>query len=73
VRLALSSILIALALMSAAGCQACLDEKDQANKEQPQQPTSSTRPPVGEGPARMRPKLIAPKVEFLVRDASDDE
>jgi hypothetical protein len=72
VRLLLSSILIAFALVSAAaGCQACLDEGSQGKEQQPA-PTSSTRP-VAEGPAKMRPKLVAPNVQFLTRDAGDDE
>ena len=54
-----------------AACQACLDEGAQGKEQQPA-PTSSTRP-VAEGPAKMRPKLVAPNVQFLTRDAGDDE
>jgi hypothetical protein len=73
VRIALSTSVLALAFISsAAGCQACLDEGSQGKDQPPPPPADSTRP-IAEGPARMRPKLVAPNIQFVTRDASDDD
>ena len=71
-RTTLSTLVLALAFVSsAAGCQACLDEGSQGKAEETP-PASSTRP-IAEGPAKVRPKLVAPNIQFMTRDASDDE
>lgn len=71
-RTLLSTLVLALAFVSsAAGCQACLDEGSQG-KPQETPPADSTRP-IAEGPAKMRPKLVAPNIQFITRDASDDD
>jgi hypothetical protein len=72
VRLTVSTLVLALAFVtSAAGCQACLDEGSQGKPQET--PPTSTERPVASGPAKVRPKLVAPNIQFVTRDASDDE
>ena len=59
-------LLLVTPVLVLGGCQACV-----ADSSQPDEPQASPRDPVGSGPVRIRPRLMSPVGQLVLRDAGD--